>query len=101
MKKLTMIMMTALMMLAFTPILKAGTSLAANDSTRNAVTAESTILISRLNEIHEMDKANMKSPEKRKLRKEVRSIENKLGHGGVYISVGGVLLILLLLIILL
>jgi hypothetical protein len=50
-----------------------------------------------------MDKANMKSSEKKSMRKEVKSINHKLREigGGVYISAGGLILILILLIILL
>lgn len=57
---------------------------------------------SRLIEIHEMDKTDMSFGEKRALRKEVREIEKTTSAGGgVYISVGGLILILILLIILL
>lgn len=50
-----------------------------------------------------MDKSDLKSSEKRELRKEVRSIKQQLHEMGgyVYVSAGAVLLIVLLLIILL
>lgn len=57
----------------------------------------------RLNEINAMDKSNLKSSEKKNLRKEVRSIKhqlNELGGGGVYISVGALIIIIILLIVL-
>ena len=50
-----------------------------------------------------MDKSKMSSPEKRQLRKEVRTIKstlNVLGEG-VYLSVGAIIIIILLLILLL
>ena len=58
---------------------------------------------SRLVEIKNMDLSELDGAEKRALRKEVRKIEKttSLGGGGVYISVGGLILIALLLIILL
>jgi hypothetical protein len=57
----------------------------------------------RLNEIKAMDKSNMKASEKKELRKEVKSINHKLREvtGGVYLSVGVIILIVVLLIILL
>jgi hypothetical protein len=65
--------------------------------------AEVKTLELRLNEINAMDKSKMKSAEKKNLRKEVKSINHRLRDigGGVYISVGALILILILLIILL
>lgn len=57
----------------------------------------------RLNEINAMDKSDLKSSEKKNLRKEVRSIKhqlNELGGGGLYLSVGAIIIIILLLIVL-
>jgi len=65
--------------------------------------AQATRLLTRLHEIEEMDKSKMSSPEKRQLRKEVRTIKstlNDLGEG-VYLSVGAIIIIILLLILLL
>lgn len=64
--------------------------------------AEATALLSRLDEIKIMDKSNLSSSEKKQLRKEVRSIKEQLRPlgGGVYISVGALILILILLVIL-
>lgn len=66
-------------------------------------TAEIEELIQRLDEIHEMDKTNLKIAEKKELRKEVRSIRSELNErgGGLYISVGAAIIIIILLIILL
>jgi hypothetical protein len=57
----------------------------------------------RLNEINAMDKSKMKSAEKKTLRKEVKTINHKMHDigGGVYLSVGAVILIVVLLIVLL
>ncbi|HEU5289882.1 MAG TPA: hypothetical protein VFU05_04510 [Cyclobacteriaceae bacterium] len=61
-------------------------------------------LIKRLEEIKAMDVRAMSKEEKRELRAEVKSIKREMRHihdGGIYISVGGLIVILLLLIILL
>jgi len=65
--------------------------------------AEAKTLDLRLNEINSMDKTNMKSAEKKSLRKEVKSINHKLRDisGGVYLSAGAIVLVVILLIVLL
>lgn len=65
--------------------------------------AEVKTLELRLNEINAMDKSNLKSSEKKSLRKEVKSINHKLREvsGGVYLSVGVIILIVILLVVLL
>jgi hypothetical protein len=57
------------------------------------------VLIQRLNTIKEMDKSEMTRLEKKGLRKEVK--EMKAISGGVYLSVGAIIIIILLLILLL
>jgi hypothetical protein len=68
-----------------------------------AESAEAKALTLRLDEINAMDKSELKASEKKNLRKEVRSINHNLKTigGGVYLSVGAVIIIVLLLIILL
>lgn len=63
---------------------------------------EADLLIDRVYEIHSMDLKALNNAEKRALREELASINEQLHHpaGGVYISVGGLILILILLIIL-
>ena len=58
-------------------------------------------LLARLDEIKAMDKSSLKPSERRELRKETRSIRHELRQlsGGVYLSAGAVILILVLLII--
>ncbi|MFN6945855.1 MAG: hypothetical protein ACK4ND_12980 [Cytophagaceae bacterium] len=66
--------------------------------------AETESLLLRLNEINEMDKKALNSGEKRQLRREVRSIKSDLSTrngGGIYLSAGALILIIVLLIILL
>ena len=74
------------------------------DAIRPPESAYANTLIARLDEINTMDKSNLRSSEKRKLRKEVRSIKRELkavSGGGVYLSVGAIIIIILLLILLL
>jgi hypothetical protein len=65
--------------------------------------AEVKALELRLNEINSMDKTNMKSAEKKSMRKEVKTINHKLREigGGVYLSAGAIILIVILLVVLL
>lgn len=57
-------------------------------------------LTQRLEQIQAMDKSNLSAREKKALRQEVRQIK-KAARGGVYLSVGAILVIVLLLILLL
>ena len=60
-------------------------------------------LLNRLREIKEMTKHDLSRSEKKDLRKEVKEIrkELKVAKGGVYLSVGAIIIIILLLILLL
>lgn len=60
------------------------------------------VLLARLEEIKAMDRSKLTPAEKKKLRKETRSIKNQLKAitGGVYLSSGAIILILLLIILL-
>ena len=87
---------------------KDGTALAGASvmvkGTTIGVSTDANGLLLRLNEIKEMDKSKLSSPEKKQLRTEVLSIKERLKkhHDGVlYISTGTVILIIILLIILL
>jgi hypothetical protein len=68
-----------------------------------AETTEAKALLLRLDEIKAMNKTNLNASEKKNLRKEVRSIRHNLREisGGVYLSVGAIILIVILLIVLL
>jgi hypothetical protein len=72
-----------------------------NDS--KEVPAEVKVLLNRLEEIKKMDKSELKSSEKKALRKEVRAINAELRStgNGVYLSVGAIIIVILLLILLL
>jgi hypothetical protein len=69
-----------------------------------AAQAERTkVITARLYEIKQMDKSSMSASEKKTLRKEVKEMKKEMreGNGGIYLSVGAVIIIILLLIILL
>ena len=106
MKKITLCLVTACLSLMFHPLAASNSTSAASSSLVIPKPTESTeakTLLVRLDEINAMDKSNLKSSDKKKLRMEVRSIKHQLKviGGGVYISAGAIIIILLLLIILL
>ncbi len=67
------------------------------------VSVEAQKLTNRLDEINAMDKSELSASEKKALRKEVRSTKKELRQvgGGVYVSAGAIVLIIILLIVLL
>jgi hypothetical protein len=101
--------MAAILSLTFLPLQSyAGTkeepsSLVATKPAATEESAEARTLLLRLNEINAMDMSKMKSSEKKEMRKEVRSIKRELREvsGGVYLSVGVIILIVILLVVLL
>lgn len=104
MKKIIMLSMTSLLMLLFTPALVNASTGAdpMNDSV--AAYQQAYALVARLEEINDMDMADLTRIQKRELRREVRTINkdlNAIYNGGIYISVGAAILIVLLLILLL
>jgi hypothetical protein len=72
------------------------------DKPTTEIPAEFKTMLNRLDEIKEMDKSNLKASERKELRKEVREIkkEIKAKGGGLYISAGAIIIILLILLIL-
>jgi hypothetical protein len=63
---------------------------------------EGKVILLRLEEIKAMDKSEMTAKEKRQLRKEVKELKTKAAElgGGVYISAGALIVILLLILLL-
>lgn len=96
--------MTAVLLLTLNPTPSAAAELTpASTPLSNSADAEKiNVMVTRLKEIEAMDKSNLSASEKRVLRKEVREIKKvvKRASGGVYISVGVLLLIIILLLIL-
>ena len=113
MKKLTLGVMTAFMLLLFAPtqlMAETGTKTVSTTTNATVKSDDATAMVVRLNEIKAMDISTLSSAEKRELRKEVRGIKSELKTnsesykntgGGVYISVGAAIVIVLLLILLL
>ncbi len=97
--------MTAVLSLTFNPFEASAKNVATPISmpvaNNDAATAKG--LVQRLNEIKALDKTNMSVETKKDLRNEVLAIRGKLAPlaGGVYLSAGALILILILLIILL
>ena len=97
-----------LLMIVLTIILPIQTyAMDSNTVTENEPKTEeanyATKLIHRLEEIKAMDRSDMTRTEKKALRKEVKSIKKELATagGGVYLSVGAIIIIILLLILIL
>jgi hypothetical protein len=106
MKKFIISLMAVILTLTITPIMSSATTVESPVTTKpnekTAESAEARALVLRLNEIKSMDKSKLKANDKKALHKEVKTIKRKLKDisGGVYLSAGAIILILLLLIIL-
>lgn len=105
MKKSILCLMTVFLSFTFIPAqLKAETEPVSSSmpSSNPAETAKAKVLLNRLNEIKLMDKSKLNSSEKKQLRKEVRSTKKQLREmgGGIYLSVGAIIIIILLLVLL-
>lgn len=105
MKKITAIV-TALLLFTTVPLpLSATKSIpisVPSDKPKPVESPENTALLNRLGEIKAMDKSELNSTEKKALRKEVRETKKNLRlGGGVYLSAGALILIVILLIVLL
>lgn len=103
MKKISSYTIIALLMLTLAPA-HSEASATNPAQTQTTQSAEFRLLTARVAQIKAMDKSKIGSLEKKQLRKEVRAIKGKkkaLGNGGIYLSVGAVIIIILLLILLL
>ena len=97
------------LVLIFTLGISANTvSAAENNKVKTELTAEQKAqfekLTNRVEEIRKMDKSDLSRAEKKELRKELRELKSQaraLGAGGVYLSVGAIIIIILLLILIL
>ena len=104
MKKIAICLMATCLSLTLLPLQSSAATITPATSIpapTPAETAEAKMLTLRLKEINMMDKSNLKSADKKDLRKEVRSINHKLREisGGVYLSVSAIILILILMVI--
>lgn len=116
MRKLTLSLLTAFAFALFVPsIVKAETENAPVAVTAPAPVAsvDASVLVARIETIKAMDFSTLNSAEKKELRKELRTIKTDLkksnkrdvvvshGNGGIYLTVGGLIVIILLLILIL
>ena len=99
----TILSLTFLPIQSFAAIKEDPSSLPVTKPPETTESAEAKALMLRLDEIKAMDMSKLKSTEKKDLRKEVRSIKRELKDisGGVYISAGLLIVILIILIVLL
>lgn len=104
MKKLSLSIMITFLLLSFAPAsVKAETTPPSGPTTsKRAESPEARALRGRLDEIKSTDKSNMNASEKKQLRKEKRAVKKELRAvgGGVYISAGALIVVLVLLLIL-
>jgi Fe-S cluster assembly ATPase SufC len=92
---------SAIVALSLTLAIPSIATAAVSDSTAD-VAALNTI-VTRVNEIQNMDKSNLSATEKKELKKELKQMKHQadgLGRG-VYLSVGAIIIIILLLILIL
>jgi len=110
MKRILLSILTASLLLLFIPMQSnaaEGKRPVAVEKAKTEISVEAKAMINRLNEIKAMDVSKLSSTEKKELRTEVRTIKSDLkaqdlnSSGGVYLSAGALILIILLLIILL
>jgi hypothetical protein len=103
----------AILFIAICSLSLSNSASAAGEPTKDPITsnnavpmdtaAQIKVLELRLNEIKELDKSELSRSEKKELKTEVKEIKTKMKalSGGVYISAGALIVILILLIILL
>jgi hypothetical protein len=109
MKKIVLCVMAAFLSLTFLPLQSFAattadpSSLVATKPPEPAESAEAKTLTLRLDEIKAMDMEKLSASEKKTLHKEVRSIKHELREigGGIYLSAGAIILIVILLVVLL
>ena len=105
MKKIIFCLMVACLSLTFIPLQLNASNAVPPSSLADPKTSESPeakALLLRLEEIKAKDMSKLRSPERKELRKEVKSIKQQLKEigGGIYISAAAAIIILLLLVLL-
>ena len=104
MKKIVFCLMASCLSLTFIPLqLNATSAEPISVPAEPAIPAEAKALLLRLDGIKAKDLSKLEASEKKELREEVKSIKHELRSlgGGVYLSAGAIILIVILLIILL
>jgi DNA gyrase/topoisomerase IV subunit A len=93
------------LIMLFAIALPAGSTVIVTDSSQTNSSAKTEAsrtqqLIQRLEDIRDMNKSELTRLEKKSLRKEVKEIKKEM-KGGIYLSVGAIIIVILLLILLL
>jgi hypothetical protein len=101
MKKTLCIMSAFMLMALVSPNLRAAceTSIVPVTTSTTTNAEEQSAILARVYEIKRMDKSNLSLSEKKELRTELKSLKKRYRDGGgVYLSVGALIIIILLLI---
>lgn len=104
MKKFTILFVSFIALLAFSPVMLRAADVVTVAGTAPAASPEMDALKARLNEIRTMKRSNLSRAEKKDLRMELRTMNSAAAAGnnnGIYLSIGAVVIIILLLILLL
>jgi Flp pilus assembly protein TadB len=104
MKKITFVLMlVSALMLNFSAVNANETNPRVSKELTTEQRAELTRIMSRVDEIKAMDKSKLSKSERKDLRKELKEMKKKANAigGGVYLSVGAIIIIILLLILIL
>jgi peptidoglycan hydrolase CwlO-like protein len=107
MRKIVISMMSAIIISLTIPVTAKAEDLSKEKTSVSivdpAIAPEAKVLQNRLEEIQAMEKAGMTRAQKKELRNEVKEIKSELAKmsGGIYLSVGAIIIIILLLILLL
>lgn len=103
MNKPILYLMIFCLLLLLVPVPANAVTPVATDSISVAEKAKVNDLLARLDEIRLINRSSILPSERKEVRKEVRSIKEQLRtlNGGVYISVGALLIVIILLILLL
>lgn len=97
-KKIIPVLLLALTVSFVTPVLASNTTPVKTEVPKEVRAKQ---IETRLVEIRDMDKSTLSQAEKKELRKEVKSLKKEARNGGIYLSVGAIIIIILLLILLL
>lgn len=102
MKKLTLNLMLVvfLSLASITAMASDKSPMVSSEKPTTEVPADVKILLDRVDEIKNMDKSNLKSSERKELRRELREIKRELRGKGIYISTGALIIIILLILLL-
>ena len=106
MKKITITFLTACLLLAINPFAATASIMipAATATEMPSDSARTRAMAERFMEIKQMDKSELSAGERKALRKEQRELKRSIGgerRGGIYLSIGAIIIIVLLLILIL